>query len=103
MLGVSRQTASRWQARWRDAGAEGLKAVSRAGPRSRLTDEDAQRIGRALGQGPQAYGFSDEHWTCQQVTWLIARLTGVSFHPAHVCRLIRRHGWSVHPPFVSPG
>jgi transposase len=101
-FGVTRQTVSRWHAAWRQAGAAGL-APSRRGPRSRLTDTDLERVGAALARGPHAYGFPDRRWSCRQVTWLIAQLTGVSYHPAHVCRLIHRHGWSIEPPFGGAG
>jgi putative transposase len=95
-LGLTRQTISRWHAVWRTEGAEGL-APNRRGPRSRLTDADLERVGAALAEGPQSYGFPDRRWSCRQVAWLIHRLTGVSYHPAHVCRLIHRHGWSIEP------
>ncbi len=100
-LGVSRQTVSRWHRVWLESGETGLASVSPRGPRARLTDRDVDRVGAALRRGPQAYGFPDERWSCRQVGWVIAHLTGVSYHPAHVCRLIRRHGWSVFPPFEA--
>ena len=100
-LGVSRQTVSRWHAIWSDQGEAGLTTVIRRGPRSRLTDADVRRIDAALRQGPPAYGFPDERWSCRQVAWVISQLTGVSYHPAHVCRLIHRHGWSLTPPFAA--
>ena len=102
-LGVSRQTVSRWHARWRAGGEAALAAVGARGPRSRLTDSDVMAVDAALRRGPDAYGFPEDHWTCRQVGWLIARVTGVSYHPAHVCRLIRRHGWTVKPPSVGRG
>lgn len=101
-LGVTRQTVSRWHALWSQAGAAGL-APNRRGPRSRLSDADLRRVGAALRQGPQSYGFPDHRWSCRQVAWLVHRLTGVSYHPAHVCRLIHRNGWSTEPPFSGAG
>lgn len=99
-LEVSRQTVSRWYAIWRNQGADAFGAGGRRGPRSRLTENDVRLIDAALRRGPQAHGFHDVRWTCRQVAWLIAQLTGISYHPAHVSRLIRRHGWDVDP--LSP-
>ena len=98
-LGVSRQTASRWYARWSAGGSEALEKQSVGGRRPRLADEDLARVERALRQGPHAHGFPDDRWTCRQVALVIARLTGVSYHPSHVCRLIHRRGWQVTPPY----
>jgi transposase len=98
-LGVSRQTASRWYAKWSAGGPHALEAEPVGGRRPRLNDEDFARVERALRLGPPAHGFPDDRWTCRQVALLIARLTGVSYHPSHVCWLIHRRGWRVTPPY----
>jgi transposase len=56
-LGVSRQTASRWHARWLAGGRAGLAGPGRWGRPSRLTDRDWRRVERALLAGAQAHGF----------------------------------------------
>jgi transposase len=99
LLGVTRQTASRWHKTWAAGGTEALVAASRRGRPGRLSDADLARIGDALRQGPAAHVFQDGRWTCRQVALVIHRLTGVSYHPAHVCRLIHRMGWRVRPPY----
>ena len=102
-LGVSRQTAHRWHVTWRDGGAGALEPSGTRGPQARLTDTDLRTVAAVLLRGSAASGFSDAHWTCRQVGWVIEQTTGVSYHPAHVSRLIRRHGWSVNPPFTGLG
>ena len=99
-LGVSRQTAHRWHVTWRDGGADALRRSSRRGPHAGLTEADIGNIGAGLREGPQAHGFPDERWTCRQVGWVIEQIAGVGYHPSHVSRLIRRHGWSVGGPFA---
>ena len=42
-------------------------------------------------RGPEAYGFRGQIWTCKRVAEVIRRAFGVSYHPAHVSRLL-------HPP-----
>jgi transposase len=97
-LGVSRQTASRWHARWRTGGRAGLAGPGRWGRPSRLSDRDWQRVEHALLAGAVAQGFDTDLWTLPRVAEVIWRLTGVSYHPGHVWWLLRRHGWSPQRP-----
>jgi transposase len=59
-LGVSRQTASRWHARWRQGGRAGLAGPGRWGRPSRLSEADWRRVERALLQGAEAHGFDTD-------------------------------------------
>jgi transposase len=97
-LGVSRQTASRWHARWRTGGRSGLAGSGRWGRPSRLSDRDWRRVERALLQGAHAHGFDNDLWTLPRIAEVIWRLTGVSYHPGHVWWLLRRHRWSPQRP-----
>jgi transposase len=97
-LGVSRQSASRWQARWRQGGRAGLAGPGRWGRPSRLSDRDWRRVERALLRGAQAHGFDTDLWTLPRVAEVIWRLTGVSYHPGHVWWLLHRHHWSPQRP-----
>lgn len=44
------------------------------------------------------YGFRGEVWTTRRVGWLIREEFGVSYHSAHVSRLLRRVGISSQKP-----
>jgi Homeodomain-like domain len=68
-LGVSRQTASRWHARWRQGGRAGLAGPGRWGRPSRLSDRDWQRVEHALLAGAVAQGFD----TDLMLLWLVNR------------------------------
>src|SRR5438128_4122428 len=97
-LGVSRQTAHQWYHRWRRGGRQGLKAVGRLGRKPRL---DKRRLGcveTARLQGPRRHGFATELWTLPRVATVIARLTGVRYHPGHVWYLLRGLQWSLQRP-----
>jgi transposase len=59
-LGVSRQAASRWHARWRQGGRAGLAGPGRWGRPSRLSEADWRRIEKALLAGAQAHGFDND-------------------------------------------
>jgi transposase len=97
-LGVSRQSASRWHARWRRGGRAGLAGPGRWGRPSRLSEADWRRVERALLAGAVAQGFDTDLWTLPRIAEVIWRLTGVSYHPGHVWWLLRRHDWSPQRP-----
>ena len=97
-LGVSVAAAHRWFHAWQEQGRRGLKAAGRAGRKPRLDRGALVRVERALLQGAPAHGFATDLWTLPRVATVIARLTGVQFHPGHVWYLLRGLNWSVQRP-----
>jgi transposase len=98
-LGVSRQSASDWHARWRVGGPDALLSRGPTGPSPRLSDRQLGQVEQALLEGATANGFVGELWTLDRIALVIQRLTGVRHHPAHVWALLRhRLGWSVQRP-----
>ena len=98
-LGVSRQTVSRWQGRWRDHGTEGLRSLGPPGRAPKLSVAQLDLVERALLRGAKAHGFDSELWTLGRIAEVIWRTTGVRHHPAQVWRLLRhRMGWSLQRP-----
>lgn len=97
-LHVSRQTASRWHDAWRRHGRAALKAAGRAGRRPRLDDVALQRVEAVLLRGPKSAGFSTDLWTLPRISRIIARTSGIQYHPGHVWKLLRRMGWSRQRP-----
>src|ERR671910_315499 len=67
-LGVSKGAVSQWMKRARD------------------------------GRGAEAHGFRGEVWTCERVAIVIRREFGVSYHPAHVSRLLKALRQSLQKP-----
>jgi transposase len=51
-----------------------------------------------VAQGAQAHGFRADVWTCERVAELIRREFGVSYHPAHVSRLLKKLRLSLQKP-----
>jgi transposase len=97
-LGVSEGAVSQWMKRAREEGAEALRHKPPPGAPSRLSDEQRARLPELLAQGAQAHGFRGELWTCERVAVVIRREFGVSYHPAHVSRVVRAVGLSLHKP-----
>lgn len=98
-LGVTRGAVSQWIKRAKEGG--GAKALRRRiapGPQPRLTAQQLAQIPSLLAKGAEAYGFRGDIWTCPRIAAVIKDVFGVSYHPAHICRLLRSIGWSVQKP-----
>ena len=88
-LGVSEGAVSQWMKRAKEEGVEGLRHKPPPGAPSRLSEDQRAKLPELLAQGAQAHGFKGEVWTCERVAVLIRREFGVSYHPAHVSRVVR--------------
>ncbi len=97
-LGVSRQSVSRWYRAWQRAGQPGLKGAGRAGRKPKLTAAQLDQVEQELLRGPGAHGYATLLWTLPRVAALIAKLTGVRYHPSHVWRILQAMGWSLQRP-----
>src|SRR5918911_3042698 len=89
-LGVTEGAVSQWMKRAREEGVEGLRHKPPPGATPRLSEDARARLPELLAQGAEAHGFRGEVWTCERVAIVIRREFGVSYHPAHVSRLLRK-------------
>src|SRR5258708_34843089 len=96
-LHVSRMSVSHWYQTWKEQGTQGLKA-RKPGRQPLLNAQQLQQIVQALLEGPQAHGFETPLWTLARIAQLIAKLTGVSYHPGHVWYLLQDMDWSCQKP-----
>lgn len=98
-LDVSAQSASRWHAGWRTAGATALQSRGPTGRRPKVADDQLAVIEQALLEGALAHGFATDVWTLDRIAVLIQGLTGVALSNPSTWRLLRnRLGWSVQRP-----
>jgi transposase len=97
-LGVSEGAVSQWLAQARRLGPAALKARPRPGRPARLSPAQQAAVPALLRRGATAFGFRGERWTRQRVAEVIRREWGVTYHPAHVSRLLERWGWSRQKP-----
>ncbi len=92
-------TVSQWMKRGREGGLEALKRQPAPGAQPRLSEEQrAQEVPELLERGAEAHGFRGEVWTCARVAEVIRREFGVSYHPAHVSRLLKALRQSLQKP-----
>jgi transposase len=98
-LGVSKGAVSQWMKRARQGGGpKALKRQPAPGATPRLSEDQRAKLPELLAQGAEAHGFRGEVWTCERVAIVIRREFGVSYHPAHVSRVVRALGLSLQKP-----
>ena len=97
-LGVTEGAVSQWMKRATDEGVEGLRHKPPPGATPRLSEDERARLPELLARGAEAHGFRGEVWTCERVAKVIRREFGVSYHPAHVSRLLKALRQSLQKP-----
>ncbi len=68
------------------------------GATPRLSEEERASLPELLARGAPAYGFRGDVWTCERVAEVILKEFGVSYHPAHVSRLLKKSRLSLQKP-----
>lgn len=97
-LGVSWPAANNWYRAWQREGEAGLKAAGQAGRKPKLTPAQLNQVKQELLRGPLAHGYATILWTLPRIAALIAKLTGVKYHPGHVWRIMQALEWSLQRP-----
>jgi transposase len=97
-LGVSAGAVSQWLKQARAEGPEALRHRKGGGPKPRLSEDQVDQLPKLLAQGAEHFGFRGDVWTQPRVAALIQCKFGVSYHPAHVGRLLKRLRWSRQKP-----
>jgi transposase len=97
-LGVSEGAVSQWMKRAREKGVEDLRHKPPPGAPPRLSEDERARLPELLAEGAEAHGFRGDVWTCERVAEVIRREFGVSYHPAHVSRLLKKLRLSLQKP-----
>lgn len=101
ILGVSRQSVSRWYRDWFNGDREALCGSTQAGRKRRLAQDQPQLIEEELLRGARAHSYPSDLWTLPRVARLIEEITGVHYHPGHVWRVLRQMGWSLQRPTLQ--
>ncbi|MDQ5852207.1 MAG: winged helix-turn-helix domain-containing protein [Chloroflexota bacterium] len=68
------------------------------GSAPRLSGDQRAQLRAALANGAPAFGVVSDVWTSTRIAALIKELFGVSYHPAHVSRIVRALGQSSRLP-----
>jgi transposase len=97
-VGVDRRSVRRWNAVYRNKGAEGLRARVASGRPPKLDAGEKRQLEKELLKGAKSAGFPTDLWTCARIARLIRQHFGVSYHVNHVGRLLRSLDWSPQKP-----
>ncbi len=98
-LRVSKQAVSQWWIAWSQGNDRLLNGATNAGRPARLDKQQLMLIEKELVRGAAANGFATDLWTLPRVASLIKKITGVSYHPAHVWKILtQKLEWSVQRP-----
>ena len=100
-LGVTQGAVSQWFALVRAGGVAALRARPLPGSPAKLNREQLHQLPVLLARGATAWGFVGEVWTCNRVAQVIRQEFGVTYHEAHVGRLLKKlgsKGWSRQKP-----
>ncbi|MEM9685947.1 MAG: winged helix-turn-helix domain-containing protein [Bacteroidota bacterium] len=85
--------------RYKSYGLESFltKGKTRGAP-TKLNDQALECLSLMLVQGALVYGFETDNWTRERIATLIRDKFSVSYHPAHISRLMRKIGFSLQKP-----
>jgi transposase len=70
------------------------------GPKPRLSHDQLAELKEHLVKSAEHFGFRGDVWAQPRVAQLIKREFGVSYHPSHVGRILKRIGWSRQKPIT---
>ena len=97
-LGVSAAAVSQWVAEACARGSEAWRAKPRPMGPIKLSPDQFYSVPELLSHGAEGYGFRGEFWTCARVATVLWEAFGVSYHKAHVSRLLKRLDWTPQLP-----
>lgn len=98
IIGCEPSSVMRWRDARERAGDKGLKVRKAPGRPRKLSEAQSERLVELLLEGAVAQGYRTELWTTQRIAEVIEEEFGVSYHPDHVGRVMRRLGWSPQKP-----
>jgi len=89
-VGCAASSVMRWRDARRRGGAAALKVRVSPGRPPKLNPAQQGTLARLLRSAPESHGIRQDRWTSSTVARLIRSEFGVSYHPDHAGRLMRR-------------
>jgi transposase len=97
IVGVRPSSVHRWRRMAKKP--HGLQAKPAVGHTPRLSDWQLRKLERLLLQGAKKHGWPNQLWTASRVARLIHERFGITFHPEHVRKILKRRlGWTSQKP-----
>jgi len=92
IAGVSQGSISLWKKSYDRNGDNGLQRKKIPGRPRKMTDSQLRKIIFLLAKGPESFGYQNNLWTLKRITKMIKEEFGVSYHPGHVWKILRKLG-----------
>ena len=89
---LNRSTVFGWMRRVRQSGLETLRSTKAPGAKPKLKPSHFSKLIRMLHHPAARYGFWTDLWTGPRVRSLIRKSFGITLHPKHMPRFLRRLG-----------
>jgi transposase len=97
LLGVHETSVHRWRRLARSE--SGLSSKPQLGPTPRLSTIQLCHLKTLLLQGAKQHGWPNQLWTADRVAILVQRHFGVTYHPEHIRKILKRRlNWSSQKP-----
>ena len=99
IVGCSQVWVSKVLERYKTQGEKGIQVKGKApGATPKLTEKQFSKLKPLLLQGALKHGFETDNWTRERIAKMILDKFSVSYHPAHISRLMRKLGFSLQKP-----
>jgi len=98
ILQADRRTVHRWKERYEKQGSEALRLKPHPGPRPKLSETQKEELIRILLRGPLSEGYGTQLWTGPRVIEVVRKHFGLTYHPAHIGRVLHSLGFSCQRP-----
>jgi transposase len=93
-VGMTQRAVSRWWARYRKGGADGLRRRKHTGRPPALNEEQRRELVEVLVRGAESCGFETDIWTTERIARVIYERFGIRYHPDHVRKILHSLGLS---------
>jgi transposase len=98
IVAASVSSVRRWWRSVKKGGLMALKAKPHPGRKPRLNMKQKQRLMKILLAGSRKAGYRTDLWTCPRVAEVIAKNFRVTYHSAHVWKILRSLGMTCQKP-----
>jgi transposase len=97
-LGCGTDTVVRIRRLYRKGGVKALRPIKPPGRPPRATAEFLAATKQAVVTSPLTLGYGFSNWSAARLAEHLAKETGIRFSEDQMCRLLHKHGFSVHRP-----
>jgi transposase len=98
LLDSPRSCVTDWLQNFQNFGYEGLLEGQRSGRPAQMTKQQTGALADIIDSGPLAYGFLSGVWTSILIAKVIEEEFSITYHPAHVRKILDKIGFSVQRP-----